>query len=210
MFGTETISLTQDDNPHSHGCLWSHFDQGTLISQDCMLALEAAPGKVRELDWEGKYSLLLVHIYTFLSVALVLSILAHVRKQHRSALKRRVSDFIEITPSGVEVLSNYDALQRYPLDDNAAYGDTRIERICKTKRLCLVYLAVSCVVGLVSSTASETVHFSDFLDGLCVVLLGFLALNFLPLAAPATPSSCNDIDKRHWIHYKKLSSLDIT
>jgi hypothetical protein len=207
MFGTETISLAQDDNPRSYHCLWSHFAQRTLLSHDCTLALETAPGKIRELDWEGNYSLLLVRIYTFLSAAFALWAWARLRQNHRDTLKRRKSDLIEITPSGVEIVSTSVTLQFDSTVDNQ-YGDTRMDRIRKTKRLCLVHVALSCVVAVASSTASDTVHFSDFLDGICIVLLGLLSLSHVPLVSPG---SSIDMEKRQrQLHYKKLSSLDMT
>jgi hypothetical protein len=210
MFGTEAISLAQDDNPRSYRCLWSHFDQGTLISQDCTLALETAPGKIRELDWEGNYSLLWVRIYTFFSAAFALWAWACLRQNHRDTFKRRKSDLIEITPLGVEIVSTAVTLQ---LDSTADgnYGDTRMERIRKTKRLCLIHVAASCIVGVASSTVSDTVQLSDFLDGICIVLLGFVSLNHTAaLVTQGTQDSLIDTERRQrQLHYKKLASLDM-
>ncbi|CAB9530952.1 expressed unknown protein [Seminavis robusta] len=209
LFGSESFSLAQqDDNPRSDACLWSHFDQRTLISQDCATALETAPGKIRDLDWEGTYSLLLIHIYTFFTVSFVLWSWSRLRRQQRDkmVLKRRRSDLIEITPSGVEVLSagtgDYTS---------TTYGDTRIEHIRKTKRLLLVYLLVSCLAAFAISAASETIQFADFLDGICVLLLGLVSLSFAPLVAQSPPNYvCSDVDKRQRIGlYKKQASLDI-
>jgi hypothetical protein len=209
-FGSETISLAQNDNPHAYRCLWSHFYQGTLISQDCTLALETAPGKIRELDWEGKYLLLLVRIYNFFSAAFALWAWARLRHNHRDVLKRRKSDLIEITPTGVEVVSSTVILQMDSAADSQ-YGETRIERIRKTKRLCFVHVTVSCIVGFVSSTASDTVQFADFLDGICIVLLGLVSLNHPTLVPQANPGCSIDMEKRQrQLHYKKLASLDIT
>ena len=192
--GHGQLSLYQD-RPESDQCLWSHYEEDSLISQDCMLALETAPLKMRDLDWEGTFSFVLIHIFTWFSAAYMLWMLGYLRRKPTNASSTNTMKAV-CTPQGMDV-DYYSTM-----DFSSDLCNSLDEQIRTTQKISLIYLVVSCLVGWASSCSSETIQFSDFLDGMCMTLVGFLSLYLSPSSKVSGRSQANR-DR----HYKKRSSL---
>lgn len=216
------------DRPESDKCLWAHYEEESLISQDCMLALETAPLKIRDLDWEGSFLFVLVHIFTWFSAAYMLWMMSFFRqaKSCYSSTTPPVSSSQLLcgnsntsSPVSSPQLLRKPLLQtnitppvsssrimdvnHYSTKTNAS-SDSYCEQIRRAKKYCSAYLILSCIVGWISSRASETIQFIDFFDGICMALTGFLSLHF----AAAKSLQSNQWKSRAF-HYKKRASLPL-
>lgn len=214
---SEAITL-DSDRPQSDRCLWSHYEEGSLISQDCMLALETAPLKIRELDWEGNYFMMLIHIYTCFSGAFALWMLGRIRKRQDARKRIIISPEMDVQPISGRSLGSVSSRSTKAVSSRSLISvegddegeERKSDQIRRVKWICVGYLGFSLLLATASSAGSETIQFSDFLDGMCLVLLGFLWLR------PAVLTSCrtNVDEKRRALlsdptqnrHYKKWAS----
>jgi len=203
-------------------CLWAHYEEGCLISHDCMLALETAP--LKSEDAAGRtydLPLILVHLYTFFSAALMLWTVARLLEQEGSR-------FVE-TPPEMEIpfmKHRHSSSSSGSNNNNNNHKSTKHEdpeevsreRIRTMQKACLGYLATSSSIGLAAHYWVPSLQFSDFLDGLCLGLLGFLSLHVVPYKSPY--GQCGNVHKRHEKsghsldrpptdrHYKKRASME--
>lgn len=216
LLSPDTITL-DSDRPQSDQCLWSHFEAGSLISQDCMLALETAPLKIRDLDWEGDFSLLLIHIYTCFSGAFALWLISRTRRRHDT---RRSDGGGSPQEMEVQAISNRSlkAISNRSLQAIAEAEERKTDQIRRAKWTGVAYLGFSMLLACVSSSKSETIQFSDFMDGMCLVLLGFLiSLTPILTLGSRNQSMVTADEKRKMLldpaknkHYKKLNSIEFS
>lgn len=227
---SSTISL-DSENPQSDLCLWSHYDERTLITEDCALALETAPLKMRDLNWEGdgNYSLLLVYIYNCFSCAFALwmlslawsnpknsgydaSVAAQVEETEVLAVSNR-----SLKPRSNRSLKATSTRTLTPLAASAVedVGERKSDQIRRVKWISLVFLGLTLLIALVSSCASETIQFSDFWDGMLSVMVAFLCLQPVSLGVLKQSKTVEVQDKRLLLldptqnkHYKKFASIE--
>lgn len=202
----EEMLALDEDPPEMDHCLKRHYEEGSLISGDCILALDTAPLKIRDLDWEGDFFMVLIHIYTGLSAAFLLVVLSRLRSSTttvRDQVDSPIQDAIIGTASMDMALSNATTASK---DNAASHGD----RIRKMQKVCVVYVTLSCLVGIASSYTSQTIRFSDFIDGLCLALIGFLSLSLVPMTQDGDSSSIAMPAKRNSrkLFHKSSSPLD--
>lgn len=195
------IPISQD-HPRSDQCLWSHYEADSLISQDCISALETAPLRMRDLDWEGTFSFMMIHVFTWFSATYMIWMLSHLLAQNEAVAN--TNEFCS-TQHGVDIDCHYTLSSNrgvIGISQKRQYAEQQIHTM---QKVCLVYLIFSCLVGWVSSRSSETILFSDFLDGICMTLVGFVSLHHT--CSLKLPQQSRNIPRDRDRHYKKLASL---
>lgn len=197
----QDLALHQD-RPESDQCLWKHYEEDSLISQDCMLALETAPLKIRDLDWEGTFSFVLIQIFTWLSGAYMLWMVSHLRR--KTFATRPLSARSMMAKSSRSILD----VDYYSATDSSADVQWALkeEQTRARQKVCLGYLFLSCLIGWASSSSSETIQWSDFMDGISMALVGFISLHYrgpTPVIVGTSGRSQASLDR----HYKKRASL---
>lgn len=229
-----TISL-DSANPQFDQCLWSHYEEHILITEDCALALETAPLKMRDLDWEGSgnYALLLVYIYNCFSSVFALWMLSRAwskpdkRKTSgyaaSAAAQEEETEVLAISNRSLKALSNRSlkatssrALTSSSNVDAEDVGERKSDQIRRVKCISLSYLGLTIVIALVSSCTSEKLQLSDFWDGILCVVVAYVCLHPVSLGVLKQSTTAEVGDKRLQLlldptqnkHYKKFASIE--